>query len=106
AFELRVLDRLKDLLEERAGLVALGDQVVAAHKGRRLDLLGRGFFEHAAGELVVRQVAVARKAVEAGKLQVLVERRHARKAQVGPPNVSLRMEVWRRPDALQGLDFR
>src|SRR6516225_2227738 len=83
AFQLRVLNRLKNLLEYRAGSVAPGNKVVSPQQGRGFDLFGRRLREHAARHLVVGEVAMTGQAIEAVQLQVLVKAFHAQESQLG-----------------------
>jgi len=82
AFELRVLDSLKDFFEDRPRRVPLRDQIVAAHERRGLHLLRGSLFEHPAGHLVIGQVAVAGEAVKPVQLQVFFKAFHAQESQL------------------------
>jgi len=63
--ELGFFDGVQDRAESRAGCKAHGNEVVARQQARRPDYLWRSLGEESIHELIVFQVPVARKAVQA-----------------------------------------
>src|SRR5262245_36424891 len=71
--ELRFLDRVEDFLEDRARTVSQSDQIVSRNERAWLHLLGADLGEHAAAELVVVEVSIARGRVDPAELEKLVD---------------------------------
>src|SRR5258708_1283172 len=78
-FELRILRRFQHLAKPRPRAISRGDQVRTRQKPRRTQLLRRQFLDLPPHEIVVLETAVARHAIQAVQLQVLLEPGQAQK---------------------------
>jgi hypothetical protein len=83
AIKLGIFDGQKDLLEARPGLEAHGLEVIAGDKAGGADLFGRRLGKEAADEFVILKLAVAGAAIEAMKLEMLLEAGQADEALQG-----------------------